>query len=179
MKRYFLTGILTIFMYSTISTGTSLNKTLIRQTITITTYEINFDVKISDSWKARSIASRYNNPGNLRCIHSNNFVKYDNLMDGYTSLVRDIRYKQLGQSRYCDGNTSITEFIYVYAPPFENNTIRYVENLCRYLDIDRTTRIKDVWDTDLARAIIRVEDPVLYKEMFTKNIEIKEIYSYD
>jgi len=179
MKRYFLTGILTIFMYSTISTGTSLNKTLIKETVTIITYEINFNVEISDSWKARSIASRFNNPGNLRSIYDSRFVKYDNLMDGYTALVRDIRYKQLGQSRYCDGNTSIAEFVHIYAPPFENNTIRYIEEVCRYLNIDRTTQIKDVWDTDLARAIIRVEDPVLYKEMFTKNIEIKEIYSYD
>lgn len=179
MKRYFITIALAIIMHTSISTGAVIDKELIKETFVEITYEINFKAETPNTWKARSIASRFNNPGNLRSVTTGSFRKFNSLTDGYKALLHDIECKQTGRSRYTDSTTTLNEFVHIYAPPFENNTIKYVRLVCNDLNIDKFTPISDISKVDLARAIIKIEDPVLYKQMFIEKIEIKTKYKYN
>ena len=76
-----------------------------------------------------SLAQRQNNPGNLKyakqigaTLGANGFAKFKNPQDGFNALHRQI---VLDASR---GHTLET-FIYKYAPPKDNNTLRYIATL--------------------------------------------------
>jgi len=128
-------------------------------------FEINFDVDKSD---LKTIASKRNNPGNLRPVGKSGFRYFKTLEDGYYALVKDITYKQTGRSSYLKPESTVRELIYVYAPPFENNSKNYVNLVCKELNIDKDTPIKDVCTLDLVRAIIKIEDYKLYSLMYNK-----------
>lgn len=179
MRQCVLILILLFAISQSTSISASNNRRIVSEIILETTYNINFNVNISSEWKSKSVASRLNNPGNLRYTNSKYFRRFKTLEDGYNALLEDIEFKQTGRSRYVDSLTSLNDFIHVYAPPIENNTQKYVRIVCDDLGIDKFTPIKDIAKTDLARVIIRVEDHVLYEQMFIKKIEIKEVYRYE
>jgi hypothetical protein len=75
-----------------------------------------------------SIAQRYNNPGNLRYAPtesgsantaSGTFATFDTPQDGYAALQSYIESK-------ASSGMSFRDFIYMYAPPTENNTSNYL-----------------------------------------------------
>lgn len=161
-----------------ISIGADVNRESFKYIIT-TSYEINFDVEIPIEWANRSIASRYSNPGNLRSVTTGRFRSFDFLRDGYEALLFDIECKQTGNSSYADSSTTIQDFIFIYAPPIENNTHRYVAEVCNTLDIDMNIVIGSLNKSDIARAIIKVEDPILYNEMYSIKRTLNKVNRYE
>jgi len=178
MKRCIVIILIAFSTASTLSIGAGINRESIKIEI-ITSYEINFDVEISNEWLERSIASRYRNPGNLRSVNTGRFRSFSNLSDGYEALLFDIECKQTGRSSYCDSSTTIQDFIFVYAPPIENNSHSYVKYVCETLDVSHNTVIGSLDRADIARAIIQVEDPILYSEMYNIVKTIKTSRKYD
>jgi len=116
---------------------------------------INFDIQ-----KGR------NNPGNLRSIKTGKFRTFSTLKDGYDALVYDLQCKIDGSSRHTDSSTTVKQFIYIYAPPFENNSKRYCKIVCDQLEIVDTTKLHTLNPHKLAKAIIRDEDHKLYELMY-------------
>jgi hypothetical protein len=66
-----------------------------------------------------SEAFRNKNPGNIESPDGKMIV-YDSCLDGFVALVRDI---------YINKGTTLRVFIAKYAPPNENNTSEYLENV--------------------------------------------------
>lgn len=145
------------------------NNTIIEKEHTI--YIVNLEV---EKTHLTSIAATYNNPGNLRPVNGKGFRYFETLEDGYCALIRDIIYKQTGKSRYLNGNNTLKDFVYVYAPPIENNSSNYLRIISTELGVNINTKIKDIAPTDLARVIIMVEDHNLYELIYHK-ITHKEI----
>jgi dsRNA-specific ribonuclease len=82
-----------------------------------------------------SLAESNNNPCNLRYAKQKGategkggFAKFDTLEAGFRACTAQIR---LDQSR----NLTIDKFINKYAPESENDTKRYIKNLCNGLNI--------------------------------------------
>jgi hypothetical protein len=177
MRKFLVIVAILIFMVPLkISMGATNNrKTVITKTTTI--WFMNYDAKVPNNWKKTSIASRYNNPGNLRNVRTGKFRRFKTLSDGYMALIRDIGYKQEGKSRYCDSLTTVRDFLYVYAPAFENDTEKYIRHLCNDLDVNPLISIGEIDKYDLARAIIKIEDPVLFSELYVPTTYIDTIYT--
>jgi hypothetical protein len=92
----------------------------------------DFDISIGASG---SIAERNSNPGNLKFAGQpgatkgdGGFAKFESPEDGYRALIKQIK---LDQSR----NLTISGFVNKFAPPSENDTKRYIKNLCEGLNI--------------------------------------------
>ena len=95
---------------------------------------------------AGSIASRNNNPGNLRSglnqVGSENtvngtFATFATPADGWTALQAQID-RQAGQGQ------TLRDFIYQYAPPNENNTSAYLNNLVSSLGVSADSSLSDL-----------------------------------
>src|ERR1035437_5315208 len=93
-----------------------------------------------------SIASRNNNPGNLRSgvnqIGSENtvsgtFATFASPADGWAALQAQID-RQAGQGQ------TLRDFIYQYAPPTENNTSSYLNNLVSSLGVGADSSLSDL-----------------------------------
>jgi hypothetical protein len=98
-----------------------------------------------------------NNPGNLRFAGQpgavqgqGGFARFQSPQHGYQSLVRQV---SLDAGR---GKT-LAQFIAKYAPPTENNTQRYIQNVWRMTGIDPRTPMNRVDPHIIARAIAMQE----------------------
>lgn len=100
------------------------------------------------SWSAfnpNSLAQKNNNPGNLRFMGQSGatqgqggFAKFDNVQAGFDALQRQIN---LDAGR----GLSLDQFINKFAPPSENKTSTYLENVQTWLGIsDSSTKLADV-----------------------------------
>src|ERR1035437_261825 len=93
-----------------------------------------------------SIATRNNNPGNLRSgvgqVGSENtvsgtFATFATPADGWAALQHQIDI-QAGQGQ------TLRDFIYQYAPPSENNTSSYLNSLVADLGVGADSSLSDL-----------------------------------
>lgn len=96
----------------------------------------------------KGLAAKNLNPGNLRFIGQagavegvGGFAKFETLEAGYEALAKDLYAKLTGKSSAAalkDGAT-VAKLISVYAPPNENDTQAYINNVSKYMNIDPNT----------------------------------------
>lgn len=97
-----------------------------------------------------TLSYRNHNPGNLRrspfqAGQRDGFAVFHNDVLGFFALCWDINAKATGNtSTGLTGESTIEEFIHVWAPPSENNTGTYVEFVEKHSRIPRTTKLKDL-----------------------------------
>ncbi|MGB5990130.1 MAG: hypothetical protein WBG43_10360 [Marinifilaceae bacterium] len=114
-----------------------------------------------------SLAARNNNPGNLRHVGSiSGFREFSSMQAGYSAMVRDLKAKISGKSRYTDGTENLSELIHIYAPPSENDTRHYVAKVAGYMGVKRDIATSKIDVYMLAKAMIKVEDSRLFKLLF-------------
>lgn len=111
----------------------------------------------------KNIPKFCNNPGNIRpgnkqidalamgTISSINgeFLYFPNEEQGFKAL------KLLLQTKYAEN--TIQECIQKYAPPSENNTLKYIQDICNKLKKPSTTKIKDLDINKLSIEIAKIE----------------------
>lgn len=105
---------------------------------------------------------RNNNPGNLRTgdnwlgmIGENKgFVVFKDIKYGIRAMAIDL----IGDI-WVDGNNTIRKLITEYAPPSENNTTAYINNVVKYTGIGADQELTNTKETvsKLIRAIMNVE----------------------
>lgn len=70
----------------------------------------------------------------------------------------DIKAKQTGKtSTGLTGESSVSDYINIYAPSFENDTKSYIHDIMKQLKISKDTKIKDINPRKLAKAISKIE----------------------
>lgn len=106
---------------------------------------------------SQTLASRNNNPGNLRFANQEGaipgdkgFAKFETPEDGYVALQNQI---ELDKGR---GHT-VESFINKYAPPVENNTSAYTKSVAEKAGVSPKTPLKEVSTNLLAKEIARIE----------------------
>jgi len=128
-----------------------------------------------------SIASRNNNPGNLEYIgqpeaekgearknpdgsvmkrdgETVHWAKFESPEEGFEAVVQDIEAKQKGKtSTDLDGNSSIADFIKIYAAENKEKTERYLKFLEDNFGIKPGDKLKDVDARHLATAVVGQE----------------------
>ena len=117
-------------------------------------------------------ASRNNNPGNLKFNQQikstgkddDGFAKFGTADDGWNALYAQIDGAKRGTTpNYIRDDYTLSEFIHKYAPPENeqgeviNDTETYLSNLENWLDVDGSTKLKDINTKQLANAIARQE----------------------
>lgn len=112
---------------------------------------------------------RNNNPGNirlskdkwqgLRAVQTDKeFFQFETMAHGYRALIRTLQnYRKLHKCQ------TIADFISRYAPKIENDTVGYIQRVCREMQVP-TTYVPDVNDKatmcSFAAAISQVENGV-------------------
>ena len=132
---------------------------------------------------------RLNNPGNLRPFGNylsadnpdrrvwtsptnpdNQFRIFRTPQEGFDALVNDMRIKARGESDVVPATATLQEMINVYAPAEDNNDpTSYANTVATDLGITTSTPINTLTNKqlmDLAKAIVRVESPNSYIELF-------------
>ena len=138
-------------------------------TIPVTEIPPNFSQDFSELRKV-SCAARHNNPGNLRPPNKRTgFQHYASMEEGYVALIKDLKLKLSGKSKFTNGTETLQEIIHIYAPPAENNTNAYISKVASILKVNTNILANQIDPHDLARAIIYVEDPRLYKLIYATN----------
>ena len=126
---------------------------------------INFFPDLS-TIKNPQIAVRCKNPGNQRSFRTGKFLKFETIREGYDALIKDLEIKQTGKSWIVSKDADIRELIYARSPAFENDTERYIRNVCKGLGMPDSTKISTINKHDFAKWIIRSEDVELFKLMY-------------
>jgi hypothetical protein len=124
---------------------------------------------------------RNNNPGNLvktsitwlgKVPHSKNtdsrFEQFTSVEYGIRAMLRDV------VNDMNKGNNTITKLIHQYAPPFENDTVSYINDVSKGLGIAPDAKIS-VIDNDfllkVAKAIIKKENAPHHTYITDKHIK--------
>lgn len=128
--------------------------------------DIGYDVVIGAQ---DSIAMRHNNPGNLMFVGQKGatkgesrgtgyWAKFENPLAGYQALISDIKAKQAGKtSTGLSGESTLSDFLSIYAPPHENKTRSYINKVSKALKITPNSKIKDIDPEKLAEQIALIE----------------------
>jgi len=91
-----------------------------------------------------TVATRNNNPGNLKYVSwsetktgldSRGFAIYSSEEDGWADLHTFLESKS---------HLTISELMYLYAPPGENSTESYISFIAKQLGVSRSTRLMDL-----------------------------------
>jgi len=98
-----------------------------------------------------------NNPGNLRFAEQQGatsgeggFARFNSPQAGFEALKRQIR---LDAGR----GLTLTQFANKFAPPSENDTIKYIKDIASFTGINPNTLISNVDETLLAKAVAKKE----------------------
>lgn len=122
---------------------------------------------------------RNNNPGNIRFSNTNDWVgkiPYANNTDAgkafeqYTELRYGIRAKMVLIYNDINARTNtIEKLILEYAPPNENNTVAYINQLVSMMGISKTAPIELTEESLIAlcKAISYVENGAAYQNFIT------------
>ncbi len=104
-----------------------------------------------------TLADRNNNPGNLRYVGQagatqgeGGFARFNSPEDGFQALINQV---QLDQSR----GLTLQQFVNKYAPPSENNTSLYVQQISQWLGVDPNIQISAIDPQLLAENIAKKE----------------------
>jgi hypothetical protein len=112
--------------------------------------------------RQNNIATDFNNPG---CIRNGNaeidaiaigwcntingkFLVFDTPQDGFLALQMWLNLR---------GEWSLNKAINVFAPTIENNTNKYINDLCGSLNCNSNTKLKDINQMQLMTAISKIE----------------------
>ena len=99
-----------------------------------------------------SVAARNFNPGNLRWIGQGTsvgvgergYARFPSPQVGWVALLSDIRAKITGRTRTALGpNSTLAEFVAVYAPATENPTAEYIAFVSSQLSVNSQERFRD------------------------------------
>jgi len=98
---------------------------------------------------------RHNNPGNLRpgdtwigmAGTDNNFIVFSDMKWGCRALGTDL------SNKFYRGNNTVTKIIDIYAPPFENNTVAYINAVSKAIGVDPNQPL--VWTKELLAKFMR------------------------
>lgn len=114
------------------------------------------------SFSSYPLGLRNNNPGNLRTGdnwlgsvgENKGFVVFSEIKYGIRAMAIDL----IGDV-FVDGNDTIRKLITEYAPPSENNTTAYINNVVAYTGIGADQKLTNDKETvkKLIRAIMNVE----------------------
>ena len=118
---------------------------------------------------SKSLASRNNNPGNLKGFYTDEFRVFKTLKEGYVALLHDLNLKITGKSNWTDSTTTIYDFINIYAPSFENDVDSYIRIFCSETGLQKNHLLKTQEAEIFARGIIKVEDVNLYHELYASS----------
>jgi hypothetical protein len=109
-----------------------------------------FDVNNVFAWKGR--AKRNNNPGNLRFNaqpgaygkDEKGYAIFGAPMSGWNALLADVQAKIIGRTRTGLGlDSTLMDFISIYAPQTENPTAKYAQAVSARLGITPNTKFSD------------------------------------
>ena len=112
--------------------------------------------------RTSTIAVDANNPG---CIRPGN-PDIDELADGYIMTVngRFLRFGSIQDGAYAiqlwkmqRPEWSLNKAINAYAPNVENNTGKYIQDICKLLDVNPSTKLKDINDMAFISTIAKIE----------------------
>lgn len=122
-------------------------------------------------------ALRNNNPGNLRSFYKKTgYRKFSSMKDGYKALIKDLNYKISGKSIHTDSTTTLEQFIYIYAPPHENNSKRYTKYVCRAMNMKKTDKLINIKDVHrLAKVIIFMEDRDVFSHLYPNSKKFRKL----
>jgi hypothetical protein len=103
-----------------------------------------------------------NNPWNIRDTWFGNiigtddkwFAQFNSPEDWFDALVAKIKYNQTNPSSKYYWDT-ISEYIYKYAPPSENDTEWYIDYVTNSLWISRDTKISDIDSLEMAKTFAK------------------------
>ena len=109
---------------------------------------------------------QHNNPGNLRCNRTGDFIIYKTLEEGYAALLYDLDLKISGRSAYTDSTTTIHDFIAIYAPAFENDVNAFLSLFCTETGLLSSDLLGTQNIEVVARGIIKVENVNLYHKLY-------------
>lgn len=103
----------------------------------------------------KNLPTRNNNPGDLRDTSTGSFRQFPTVLDGYASLVNDVKAKQTGNtSTGLKPTSTLKDFANVYAPSSDNNdSAGYAKNLASIIGATPDTPIGQVDTHSLAHAI--------------------------
>ena len=127
--------------------------------------------QLSNTKVSNDAGYRNNNPGNL-VGSDGKFRRFDSLEDGYKALQNDLNIKLSGKSKYIAPTGTVKDFIYVYAPPSENNTANYLNFITKSTGIAPTTKLDQLsveQRQSLLKNIVKIESPNSYAYLFDKN----------
>jgi hypothetical protein len=131
----------------------SLADAVVRLATEIASFETGmrpFDVNNVFAWKGR--AKRNNNPGNVRFNFQPGTLGKDEKgyaifgapISGWNALLTDVRGKLTGKTRTGLGpNSTLMDFISIYAPQTENPTAKYAQAVSARLGITPNTKFSD------------------------------------
>lgn len=106
---------------------------------------------------------------NVGLRHANGtFRKFKTPEAGYNALVNDIEIKQSGRSKVIDSTATLEEFIKIYVPSYENNTIKYLHILMDSLQVPKHTPIIEINKHSLAKYILMLENKKIFNILFGK-----------
>lgn len=104
-----------------------------------------------------TLADKNNNPGNLRFVGQmgatqgeGGFARFETPEAGWQALISQV---QLDQSR----GLTLAQFVNKYAPPNENNTNLYVQQMSTWLGVDPNVPLSKIDATTLAENIAKKE----------------------
>ncbi len=110
-------------------------------------------------------ASRNNNPGNLRFAGQQGatqgdggFARFNSPEEGYTALLSQIQRDQ-------DRGLPLGAFIAKYAPPYENDTAAYVNQIARSMGVSPGTPLSHLPVHALAKFMVQKESGSQVKDM--------------
>jgi hypothetical protein len=126
--------------------------------------------------KSSYLAYTNNNPGNLRFVGQSGatkgnggFAKFSSPEAGFQALIDDIDAKKAPGGNL-DGNSTLEQLIGVYAPPSENNTKLYVQQMATWLGVTPQTKIGQIPTEVLAKAIAKKESSTVIGSPTNPNI---------
>lgn len=101
-------------------------------------------------WKGRARTNL--NPGNLRFgfqrkaigVDKENYSRFSSALDGWNALLADVKAKITGRGRTGLGpDSSLEQFVHVYAPASENPTGEYIKFVAGELGISPSTKFRE------------------------------------
>lgn len=119
----------------------------------------------------RDMGYRNNNPGNLRGSDGK-FRKFSSIEDGWGALVQDFGIKLSGKSKVIKPDASVRDFIYVYAPPHENDSSNYANFVNKTTGINLDLPINTLNPAQvqgLLKSIVKFESPNSYIYLFDRD----------
>lgn len=106
-----------------------------------------------------TIATRQNNPGNIKDTSTGQFKTYSTPQEGYAALLNDLETKKSGKSQTgLKPDSTLADFSKAYAPESDkNNPAQYTANLANHMGVRPDAKISELDTGKWAEAIANAE----------------------